>query len=178
VKRNVEAMSGTITLDSQAGEGLVVRIRLPLTLAILDGLAVEVCGQTYVLPITVVAETAAVEAGEIKSVADRGEVIVLRGEALAVLRLERLFGLSGREEPKRRLAMVIEQDERKVAVLVDEIVGQQQFVIKSLEKHFRRVEGAMGATILGDGRAALILDATSLLSHRSSKTPAAKPLVA
>ena len=163
VRRNVEALNGSVTLAAQQGKGTRVRIQLPLTLAILDGLSVRVGRETYVLPLVAISESIRPTVEQVKTIAGRGEVVMVRREALPLLRLHRLFEIPTEVvDPCRGLTVIVEHASHRFALLVDELLGQQQVVIKSLEAHYRKVEGVLGATILGDGRAALILDAAGL----------------
>ena len=163
VRRNVEALNGSVTLAAQPGKGARVRIQLPLTLAILDGLSVRVGRETYVVPLVAISESIRPTAEQVKTIAGRGEVVMVRGEALPLLRLHRLFEIPTEVvDPCRGLTVIVEHASHRFALLVDELLGQQQVVIKSLEAHYHKVEGVLGATILGDGRAALILDAAGL----------------
>jgi len=163
VRRNVEALNGSVSLAARSGQGTTVRIKLPLTLAILDGLSVRVGPETYVLPLVSISESIRPVVEQLKTVAAQGEVVMVRGEALPLLRLHRLFGIpGGLTDPCRGLTVLMEHAGNRFALLVDELLGQQQVVVKSLEAHYRKVEGVLGATILGDGRAALILDAAGL----------------
>ncbi|MBL8210097.1 MAG: chemotaxis protein CheA [Bryobacterales bacterium] len=165
VRRNVEAMSGTVTVHSRHGRGSVFRIKLPLTLAILDGLLVRVGTEVFILPLISIAESIRPRPQELRQVGGGGEVVMVRGQALPLLRLHRMFGLEGAEEdPTAASVVILDQDNRRFALLVDDLLGQQQVVVKSLEAHFRKVDGVMGATILGDGRAALILDVAGLIA--------------
>jgi len=169
VRRNVEALNGSVTLQTEAGVGTKVRIQLPLTLAILDGLSVRVGSQTYVLPLVAISESIRPAPEQLKTVAGSGEVVMVRHQALPLVRLHELFGISGSVvDPARGLTVIVEHAGEGFALLVDELLGQQQVVIKSLEAHYRKVEGVLGATILGDGRAALILDVAGLvqIAHR------------
>jgi two-component system, chemotaxis family, sensor kinase CheA len=176
VKRNVQQLSGTVGLISELGSGSTVSIELPLTLAILEGLLVRVADRTLVLPLLAVVE-AVPSKGKIVRVAEQGEVVVIRDESIPVLRLCRFLGvqLDGLEpgalksadpgaEPAedQRLVVVVEAGRKKIGLVVDELLGQQQVVVKSLEKNMHKVEGLMGATILGDGRVAPIIDVTAL----------------
>jgi len=174
VKRSVEGLNGTIAIASKPGQGVTFRIKLPLTLAILDGLLLRVGPERYVLPLISIMESIAPRLDQISQVAGRGEVIVLRGEPLAVVRLSRLFQIhSDDEEANHGLAVIVEHRGKRLALLVDELLGQQQVVIKSLETHFRKVDGAVGATILGDGQPALILDVAAIAQMaKSSANPA------
>jgi two-component system chemotaxis sensor kinase CheA len=183
VKRNVQQMNGTVSVASEIGRGTAVTIELPLTLAILEGLLVRVGDRTLVLPLLSVVETVPLRDGQIVRLAEKGEVVVIRGESIPLLRLSRFLGLtqetavSGAEENHlRRLAVIVETGRRKVGLVVDELLGQQQVVVKSLERNLRRIDGLMGATILGDGRVAPIVDVTGLgnLNLFSLQRPAGK----
>jgi two-component system chemotaxis sensor kinase CheA len=167
VKRNVQALSGVVSLVSEKGSGSTVSIELPLTLAILDGLLVRVADRTLVLPLLAVVETVSPQAGQVSRVAEQGEVVVIREESIPLLHLRRFLGIG---EPanganmaaaagdNRTLVIVVEAGRKKIGLVVDELLGQQQVVVKSLERNLHRVEGLMGATILGDGCVAPIVD--------------------
>jgi len=169
VKRNVQQLNGTVSLESEKGSGSTVTIELPLTLAILEGLLVRVGDRTLVLPLLSVIETVPLRDEQIVRVAEHGEVVVIREQAIPLLRLSRFLGLppetagaTDAENSSRRLAVIVEAGRRKVGLVVDELLGQQQVVVKSLERHFRRIDGLMGATILGDGCVAPIVDVTGI----------------
>jgi two-component system chemotaxis sensor kinase CheA len=164
VKRNVEALGGTIAIRSDPGRGTRFRIKLPLTLALLDGQVLRVGDQVYVLPLVGIVESVRTIRGSVHAIEGACEVIVVRGETLPLLRLNRLFGVQAlSEDPTEGLVVVVETEERRTALLVDGLLGQQQVVIKSLEAHFRKVDGVAGATILGDGRVSLVLDVAGLI---------------
>jgi two-component system chemotaxis sensor kinase CheA len=170
VHRNVEALGGIVTLKSTDGIGTTVGIKLPLTLAILDGQLVRVGGERYVLPLVSIVESIRPSRDHVRSVAGEGEVVMVRHEPLPLLRLHRLFDVvTDVLEPASGLVAVVEYDSRRFALMVDELLGQQQVVIKNLQANFRRVEGAMGATILGDGRVTLILDVAGLVELSRKK---------
>jgi two-component system chemotaxis sensor kinase CheA len=171
VKRNAQQMNGTVSLASERGRGTTVTIELPLTLAILEGLLARVGDRTLVLPLLSVIETVPLRDGQIVRIAERGEVVVIREESIPLLRLSRFLGLtleagssesSAKENNNRRLAVIVEAGRRKVGLVVDELLGQQQVVVKSLERNLRRIDGLMGATILGDGCVAPIVDVTGI----------------
>ncbi|WP_342244993.1 chemotaxis protein CheA [Pseudomonas sp. OTU5201] len=164
VKRNIQAMGGRIDIDSAAGLGTRISIRLPLTLAILDGLIVAVARTHYVIPLTYIVESLQPKAADIRGLGGQeGAVIRVRGEYLPLLSLHDLLGESTPPLPaEQSIVVILEADGRPFALLVDDLVGQQQVVIKSLEQNFRRIEGIAGATIMGDGSVALILDVDAL----------------
>ncbi len=169
VKRNVQQLNGTVSVASEKGRGTTVTIELPLTLAILEGLLVRVGDRTLVLPLLSVIETVPLRDEQIVRVAEKGEVVVIRNESVPLLRLSRFLSLalgtdraSSEENSSRRLAVIVEVGHRKVGLVVDELLGQQQVVVKSLERNLRRIDGLMGATILGDGCVAPIVDVTGL----------------
>jgi len=171
VKRNVQQMNGTVMLASEKGRGSTVSIELPLTLAILEGLLVRVGDRTLVLPLLSVIETVPLRDDQIVRLAEQGEVVVIRQQSIPLLRLSRFLGLPPETVSAEhatgvaglhRLAVIVEAGNRKVGLVVDELLGQQQVVVKSLERHFRRIDGLMGATILGDGCVAPIVDVTAI----------------
>jgi two-component system chemotaxis sensor kinase CheA len=159
VRRNVEALQGSVSIRSEEGKGSVLTVRLPLTLAILDGLLIRLSSEVFVIPLLTVVESICVPPREIKTIVGFGEVIQLRGEVVPLLRLHHLLGTSENDSyPDQNLVVIVEDQGRRLALKVDELLGQQQVVIKNLETNFRKVPGVAGATILGDGRVALILD--------------------
>ncbi|WP_028080870.1 chemotaxis protein CheA [Solimonas soli] len=159
VKRNIESLGGRVELASRAGHGMTVTIRLPLTLAIVDGMSVAVGDDIFILPLPSIIESLQPQEAQIKRVAGQGQVARVRDEYLPLVALHDWFSLPARPRAAHEAILVIvEAERRKVALLVDALVGQQQVVIKSLETHYKRVPGISGATILGDGRVALIAD--------------------
>lgn len=164
VKRNIEAMGGGVEIDSLAGQGTRITIRLPLTLAILDGLSVKVGKEIYIIPLTYIVESLQPDAKDIRTVGGSGVTIQVRGEYLPVVATAKVFGVSGETARLEQSIMVIvEAEGQRLALAVDDLVGQHQVVIKSLETNYRRVHGISGATIMGDGRVALILDIAGLV---------------
>ncbi len=172
VKQSAQSLGGSITLLSTPGHGTRFRIRLPLTMAILEGLSVLVGEEVYVLPLTSIVESIRPKAGEIRMLAGQREVALVRGEALPIMRLYQVFGAASFvTDPTRGLLVIVENAGLKVALLVDKLIGQSQVVVKSLETNYRKVEGIAGATIMGDGRVALIMDVPALIqSMRTSNT--------
>jgi two-component system, chemotaxis family, sensor kinase CheA len=167
VKRNIADMGGRVELSSAEGHGTRTTIRLPLTLAILDGMSVGVGGQTFILPLGSIVESLQITDEELKTVSGDGRVLRVRGEYLPLVALHEVFSITEAvTEPKKGIAVIVEAEGKKTALLVDELLGQHQVVIKSLESNFRKVPGMSGATIMGDGKVALILDVIALSSHR------------
>lgn len=159
VRRNVESLQGSVSVRTKLGEGSTVTVRLPLTLAILDGLTVRLGDEVFVLPLLSVVESIRPSAADLKTVVNRGEVVMLRGEVVPLLRLHELLKINTNvTSASEGLLVIVEEQHRKFALLVDELLGQQQVVIKNLETNFRKVPGVAGATILGNGRVAFILD--------------------
>jgi len=163
VRRNIQSMGGRVEIDSMAGIGTRMTVRLPLTLAILDGMSIAVGDQTYILPLSYVIESFQPLAGDIKTLSNQARVIQVRGEYLPVVVLHELFNLKSRwSDFTQGIMVVIDADGIKAALFVDALVGQHQVVIKSLEANYRRVQGISGATIMGDGHVALILDVSAI----------------
>ncbi len=160
VRKNINELGGGIEIESDPGKGSAIIIRLPLTLAILDGQTVTVADETYIVPLVSIIESIQVKADQINRVAGKGETFKLRDEFLPILRLHELFGIENPNASslEEGLLVVVEGDGRHCGLFVDDLLGQQQVVIKSLEANYQRVDGISGATILGDGSVALILD--------------------
>jgi two-component system, chemotaxis family, sensor kinase CheA len=164
VKRNVDELGGSIELRSEAGKGSRFIITLPLTLAIVDGQTVAVGDESYIVPLTAIVESLQMHAASVNHVVGHGEVLSFRGEYLPVVRLEKVFNAhrGHQRESGDGLIMVVEGDGKRVGLCVDELLGQQQVVVKTLEANYGHVDGIAGATILGDGSVALILDIAGL----------------
>ena len=165
VRRNIQALGGEVQLESAAGHGTRVVIRLPLTLAILDGMAVSVGDETLILPLTYVLEALQPKDEDVRTVAGDGRVLRVRGEYLPIVALNEYYRY-GDHRNADQLVVVVEADGQKLALEVDELIGQQQVVVKNLENNYRRIDGISGATILGDGRVALIVDVGGLVRTR------------
>ena len=163
VKRNIQSLGGTIDLHSTPGQGMRVTVSVPLTLAIMEAMTVSVGGEIYVLPLACVVESRSIDAGEIHTLPGQGDTLRVRDDYLPVLQLAKLLPPRTRPSKPAGIAVIVETDGCDVALLVDELVGQQQVVVKSLETNFRRVPGLAGATVMGDGSVALILDVGHLV---------------
>jgi two-component system, chemotaxis family, sensor kinase CheA len=173
VRRNIKELGGNIEVRSTAGSGSRFIITLPLTLAIVDGQSVSVGTETYIVPLVTIIESLQLQPGGVNRVAGHQEVFWFRDGYVPVVRLHEVFGVKARAtELHEGLIMVVEGEGRRVGLFVDDLLGQQQVVIKSLETNFRRVEGVSGATILGDGAVALILDVPGLIRVASLRAAA------
>jgi two-component system, chemotaxis family, sensor kinase CheA len=174
VKRNIHAMGGRVEIESMTGVGTRITVRLPLTLAILDGMSIAVGGETFIVPLGYVVESLQVEPGMMKSISGVKRLLFVRGEYLPVVVLHEIFGVPGAVTAfERGIMVVVEADGTKAAVFVDALLGQQQVVIKSLEANYRKVAGISGATIMGDGHVALILDVAVLAGMARNALPTA-----
>ena len=164
VKRNISSLGGTVEIDSVAGQGMKVSVRLPLTLAIMDGMSVGVGEEVYILPLSSVVESFQVKGDDVNTVANGTQLVKVRDEYMPVIALERTFQVPRADENETsNIMVVVEADGSRVALLVDELLGQHQVVVKNLETNYRKVPNVSGATILGDGTVALILDTAALV---------------
>ena len=166
VRRNIHALGGSVSVNSSPGQGTTTRISLPLTLAILDGMSVQVGVETYLLPLSHVVESFQPRASDVKSLNGQGLVVQVRGEYLPVISLASVFGSERRSNgPTSGILVIVASEARKAALWVDELLGQQQVVVKNIETNYRKVANVSGATILGDGSVALIIDVGALLGR-------------
>jgi two-component system chemotaxis sensor kinase CheA len=179
VRRNIASLGGSVAISSEVGAGTTITVQLPLTLAVLDGMVVTVGDEQYIIPLEFVAEAIQPQAGDIKSVANLASLIAVRGEHLPLIRLHDVVQMQESASPLGegggggQLCLVVEVDNRRAALLVDSLIGQQQLVVKSLEANLHAVPGVAGATILGDGRVALILDVNSIVRTNTARVRSA-----
>jgi two-component system chemotaxis sensor kinase CheA len=164
VKRNVQTLGGRINVQSRFGTGSRFTMSLPLTLAVLDGMVVSVGAETFIVPLTSIIESLRPRRGEIHPIVERGDVLALRGEYVPLIHLHRCFSIDGAiDDPRRGIVIIVQSESAgRIGIVVDELLGQQQVVVKSLEANYEPVDGVSGATILGNGRVALILDVGNL----------------
>ena len=163
VKRNIAEMNGHVSIESTAGQGTRMTIRLPLTMAILDGLSVKVGTNTLIIPLNAIVESIRPGRDEIRTVGGRARTVAVRGEYLNVIELRRFFSSPDAPPAEMPVMVIVDAAGHKAALCVDELLGQHQVVIKSLETNYRKVNGVSGATIMGDGRVALIVDVPGVL---------------
>ncbi|MFL6605247.1 MAG: chemotaxis protein CheA [Steroidobacteraceae bacterium] len=173
VRRNVKELGGKIEIASELGKGSRFIITLPLTLAIVDGQSVSVGTETYIVPLTSIIESLQLQPHSVSRLSGRGEVFSFRGDYLPIVRLHEVFGVKPRARALHEgLIVVAEGDGRRIGLFVDELLGQQQVVIKSMETNYGPIDGVAGATILGDGAVALILDLTGLIRVATTRAAA------
>ena len=166
VKRNITTMGGVVDIRSARGFGTTIVISLPLTLAILDGMSVRVGDEVYIVPLSCVVESLQPAADEIKDISGKGTVIKVRDEYLPLVALHEVFSITPKfSNPCQGIVVILEVEGKRAALFIDELVGQQQVVVKNIESNYKKVPGVSGATILGDGGVALILDVSALMKN-------------
>ncbi len=168
VSENVRKLGGSLEIQSKQGAGTTFTINLPMTLAIVDGMIVGVAGERYIIPIAFIRECLQVSAVKVQSVVGQGQVLQLRGEYIPVVKLSDICALRAAQAAAQPVLVVIEAENRVIALQVDDLLGQDQVVFKSLEANYRKVEYMAGASILGDGRVALILDINEIVKQHAN----------
>ncbi len=159
VKKNIEDLRGSAEVISEVDKGSTFRVKLPLTLAIIDGMMVKVGDEVLTVPLSVIDKSVRPTTAEIKTVEGRGELVEIRGDYIPLVRLYNIFNIpTEKTDPTEALVVVLQSGEERFGILVDDVLGQTQAVIKSVDKNFRKIEGTSGATILGNGKVSLILD--------------------
>jgi len=177
VKRNIQEMGGHVEIQSRGGQGTTTRIVLPLTLAILNGMSVKVGDEAYILPRSYVIESQQPSAEHLHSVTGDGQVIKVRGEYLPLIALHRVFDVAGAQtDPAQGILVIVQADDARFALLVDELLGQHQVVVKNLETNYRKVPGISAATILGDGSVAFIIDVGAMPRIQRAQAASASAL--
>lgn len=174
VSKNIKGLGGAINIQSEEGQGTCITISLPLTLAILDGMAIKAGNETYIIPLLNIIESIRPSQSDIKTMQDGVEVVDVRGDFLPLLRLHKALHVdegTAEVDVEKGIAVIIESGQARIALFVDDLLGERQVVIKSIEQNYKTVEGISGATILGDGQVAFILDLAGLvrMSHRDGK---------
>jgi len=169
VRRSIQSLGGRISIASTPGKGSIFTLSLPLTLAVLDGMAVSVAGQTLIAPLTAIVETLRPKPSEVRSIGPAARIVVVRDMHLPLIDLGALLaGKPRMSNPSDGVCLIVESETRgRAALLVDAIEGQRQVVIKSLEANYQKVDLVAAATILGDGRVALILDVDTIVASAS-----------
>jgi two-component system chemotaxis sensor kinase CheA len=176
VRRNIESIGGVVEIESHQGVGSVFRIRLPLTLAIVDGMCVSVAEQTFVVPLTNIIESMQPTADQLKTI-QNDHLLWVRGEYWPLVPLHQMMTIDGAiSDPTKAIVVLVETSRKRFGILVDSLEGQQQVVIKSLEQHYKRVPGVAGATIMGDGSVAMILDVESIAADVKTLVPQEVPI--
>ena len=163
VKRNIQEMGGHVEIQSKQGTGTTIRILLPLTLAILDGMSVRVADEVFILPLNAVMESLQPREADLHPLAGGERVLEVRGEYLPIVELWKVFNVAGaKTEATQGIVVILQSGGRRYALLVDQLIGQHQVVVKNLESNYRKVPGISAATILGNGSVALIVDVSAL----------------
>ena len=166
VKTNIEALRGIVKIESEFGQGTSFIIKLPLTLAIIDGMLVRVGNNKYVIPLLSIIESIQPDKSEVKTIEGKGETIFVRGEYVALLRLNNLFNVeSVFKNPWECLVVIVESNGINLGIMVDELIGQQQIVLKSMDSDLTKNRAISGASLLGDGSVSLIIDIHGLISE-------------
>ncbi|MBM3288687.1 MAG: chemotaxis protein CheA [Candidatus Hydrogenedentes bacterium] len=172
VRRNIESLRGQVEIQSTPGKGTIFSIRLPLTLAIIDGMVIRVGRERYIVPTLSVLRSTKPEREQLRTVTDRGEMLAMQGQLIPLFRLHGLFDIAGAQtDPLNAIVLILEEEGRQMGLMVDELLGQQQIVIKSLGDAMKGVPGVAGGAIMGDGTVGLIIDVSGVVRLAQSATP-------
>jgi two-component system, chemotaxis family, sensor kinase CheA len=170
VKNNISELRGTVDIVTEKGKGTTIRIKLPLTMAIIEGMLCRVGRSVYIIPLLSIVESIKPKREDIRSVEKQGEVVQVRGEYVSLIRLYEYYGIKPeKENPWDALLIIVESTGTKLALMVDDLIGQQQVVIKSLDSYITKDRSISGAAIMGDGTVALIVDIHGLLNDLSGR---------
>ncbi|MEN6462286.1 MAG: chemotaxis protein CheA [Syntrophomonas sp.] len=166
VVQNIESVGGKVLVDSSAGNGTATTLKIPLTLAIIDGMGIKVGESIFIIPIKSIRESLRVREEELIHDPDGNEMIMVRGDCLPILRLQERFKVQSQiEKIQDGIIIIVENDSQQLCLFADTLLGEQQVVVKALPRYLKRINGISGCTLLGDGRASLILDVAGLLNH-------------
>jgi two-component system chemotaxis sensor kinase CheA len=166
VKTNIEELRGTVEIKTKEDEGTLIRVKLPLTLAIIEGMMVGIGTSVLIIPLLSVIETIQIKKEDYRTVEGKGEVILVRGEYISFIRLNELFGIKANfTDPWDALIVIVESGRERIGIMIDDLIGQQQIVIKSIDNFITTSRSISGATILGDGRVALIIDIHGMIEE-------------
>jgi len=170
VKRNINSLGGVVSIKSVAGVGTLTTVSLPLTLAIMDGMSIKIGDETYILPLNYVLESFQPAAVNLKEINGTSRVIFVRDRYLPIIPLHEVFDIDARyKDPTSGILVIIAAEDKRAALLVDELVGQQQIVVKNIESNFKKISNVSGATIMGDGSVSLIIDVSDLLNSHYTR---------
>jgi two-component system chemotaxis sensor kinase CheA len=169
VKKNIEALRGQVEIKSECGKGSVFKMSLPLTLAIIDGMVVRVGSETYVIPTVSIIRSAKPGKTDLTTVLHQGEIFTLQDSLIPLLRLARLYHIDGaKQDAEDAVVVIVEDEDRQAGLLVDELIGRQQVVIKSLGETMKDIPGISGGAIMPDGRVGLIIDVGGLVKFANT----------
>jgi len=175
VKRNIDQLRGKVEITSELGKGSTFSIRLPLTLAIIDGMVIRIGTERFILPTITIEQSLRPLPEQISTVQQKGQILNVRGQLIPLVQLGRLFRLTGRTDPCETMVVVTQCDGGRVGIVVDELIGQQQVVIKTLGERFQGLQGVSGAAILGDGRVGLILETSGIMTAHQNEVDSEDP---
>jgi two-component system chemotaxis sensor kinase CheA len=169
VKKNIESLRGQVEIKSEYGTGSVFKMSLPLTLAIIDGMVVRVGSETYVIPTVSIIRSIRPDGKNLSTVLNKGEIVTLQGSLIPLYRMARFYHIDdAQQDPEDAVVVIVEDEERQAGLLVDELIGRQQVVIKSLGETMKNIPGISGGAIMPDGRVGLIIDVGGLVKFANN----------